>query len=471
VETAPREAVLRFDGAVTADPFDGLADRLPGWVAWTTVGYDSILIRTRQPVRWSLNRGERELTLGLAPRPDAPGEGVGGSPARPVGEDGSEQRLRRLEARLAAEAGELRAARRRQDALVARAPRTPGFLGDRALTESRLGLWRPAAASYHRAMAFGGDPAGHAGAQARLLRDHGPRVRLSLDRQVVRDADRQWITRLAGRDTAGPRAEWGLTVAGRQVTAPDVLRADGRTTRVDTSRGRAELWLEAEAGGAGHLRGTVSCAGSRTGGALRYRHRLDRTRLEAVVAANMPLWDYVGGIVDQGRRDRLEVAAGTWREGRWEIGARTGPRRYHIRGQRDLAGTWATTLRARRWLELRPELSLGYSLDWETVHSRRDPVDADGPYRPLGINSRRVHSLDASAADTLADYLRYEAGIGISVDRPNEAYGPFLQVALRYRPLPRMEAGLTLLRADGTYRGEPAIYGRAGLYVMVHPWP
>ena len=248
VETAPREAVLRFGGAVTADIFDGLADRLPGWVAWTTVGYDSILIRTRQPVRWSLNRGERELTLGLAPRSDAPGEGVGGSPARPVGEDGSEKRLRRLEARLAAEAGELRAARRRQDVLVARAPRTPGFLGDRALTESRLGLWRPAAASYHRAMAFGGDPAGHAGARARLLRDHGPRVRLSLDRQVVRDADRQWITRLAGRDTAGPRAEWGLTVAGRQVTAPDVLRADGRTTRVDTSRGRAELWLEGEAG-------------------------------------------------------------------------------------------------------------------------------------------------------------------------------------------------------------------------------
>lgn len=470
VEVAPREVFLRFDQGVDASAFDDLSGQLPDWVAWASVGYDSILIHTARPVAWTRDQATGSLTLILSEREDSPGtQPEAGETNLLV--DGSRLRLRRLRARLAAEEGALRVARQKQDRLVAQDPLNPSLIGDRALTESRLGLGWSAAASHHRALAAGGDPADYAAPRARLLRDHGARIRLSLDRQVVRDADRQWITRLEGRDTFGPRANWGLRVEGRQVSAPAVVRVDGRTTPVDFLRERAALWAESEAGRTGYLRGTMARASGHTGGALRYRHRLDRTRLEGRLAVEMPLWEYVTGIVDEGRNDSIELAVEHWREGRWQVRLATGPRRYHLQEERDLARSWKSTVQLRHWLEQQPEVSLGYSLDHEAVRSRRDPVGPNGPYRPLEVTDSRIHSLDVGVGDILTDFLRYNATLGVSIDRPNEAYGPFLQGNLRYQPTPRLEAGVSILHADGTYRGQPAVLSRLGLYVMVHPWP
>ncbi len=471
-EAGGKELLLRFSTPLDPSLLFGLPAQAETWIAWVSAGYDSLLIHARQNVIFQVRtEHDTRVVVELFPRLRAEKPKLALQQSEAVA-----FRLERLRALWLAETGNLFEARSKLGRLREQYPDNSELLPDMADIAARLGQWQQAVIYYNQALHMGRDEPAVIAAKASLLYEHGPRLRLDMGWQQLRDADWQQISRLAGHEISGEKTRLGFAYEQRSIRDDELRRIDGVADSFSGERNYFEFHAQRYFDWAAYTRLTLSGGNDATGLRAEYSQRLDLDRIWIDAGYRLPAWDYVEGVVDGGTVDYLGAG--------WERPGRDGWRRpadealsawvtasvknYGVRDDDSVAGSYSITLGARLLLqEMAPRLSVGYKLDLEE-RTFADTRHHEGvAYHPLPVASRQIHTVDAMWFDRLSDYLRYEAGVGASFDPRNDAGGPFVTANLAYEPWPELEAGLKFVHSAGSYRGEYAVYTRAGGYLLL----
>ncbi len=471
-----RELVLRFSRALPPSLIAGIDARTNGWIDWGTIGYDSLLLHAGRSVRFQVRaEDDTHIAVDLIARPEPALEHV--KEHQPVRErEATALRLARLEALWLADSGKLFAARRKLADLHEQYPGKVELLPDMAAVEARLGQWQQAVAYYNQALDMGQEDPTVIAAKAGLLYEYGPRLRLDLDWQQLHDADWQYIKQLQGHTVIGEWTQLGFLYEHRSIRDNELRRIDGPLGSFSGERDYFQLFMQRRFDWAADARFSLSGGNEDAiGFSAEYSQRLDLARVWVAADYHARAWGYVEGVVDGGTVDRLTVG--------WERPGRDGWRRpseesfstfvsasiqnYGVKDDNSVAASYGLKLGGRLLLqEMAPRLSVGYRLALEERTSVDTRYYGGVAYHPLPVVSRQVHSVDAMWFDRLSDYLRYEAGAGISFDPRNDAGGPYVTATLSYEARLGFEAGLKFIHSAGPYRGEYARYTRAGGYLL-----
>ena len=471
-----RELVLRFSRALPPSLIAGIDARTNGWIDWGTIGYDSLLLHAGRSVRFQVRaEDDTHIAVDLIARPEPALEQV--KEHQPVRErEATALRLARLEALWLADSGKLFAARRKLADLHEQYPGKVELLPDMAAVEARLGQWQQAVAYYNQALEMGQQDPTVISSKAALLYEYGPRLRLDMDWQQLHDADWQFIKQLRGRTVVGEWTQLGFLYEHRSIRDNELRRIDGPLASFNGERSYLRLFVQRRFEWAADVRFSFAGGnGDVLGFSAEYSQRLNLARAWVAADYHVPAWGYVEGVVDGGTVDRLTVG--------WERPGRDGWRRpseesfstfvsasiqnYGVKDDNSVAASYGLKLGGRLLLqEMAPRLSVGYRLSLEERTSVDTRYYGGVAYHPLPVVSRQVHSVDAMWFDRLSDYLRCEAGAGISFDPRNDAGGPYVTATLSYEARHGFEAGLKFVHSAGPYRGEYARYTRTGAYLL-----
>jgi hypothetical protein len=433
------EVTLRFDGAFDAKLADQIAAALPGWIAFATPGYDSLLIRTAKKAAFSVQASATgfDLRIAWAADPDAVIRH-------------NAQTLRTLTAK-----GETVRAR----AMLSEMRRTaaPRSQMDRAEAELLIAERDPRAALrlYERISAAEPEDTGLRRQIVSLRHDLSDWIEAGVTHQSVKDGDDQ--TRYALRGRMGLTANSSAEIEFETVALTDdaVQRTDGTIGPADVSPVRLRAGLETDEG-AGFLWGaTLHLGDAGLGAGASAEWRGARQDLVLRAAYREPYFGLVESIADAGVRDSVEAI---WRLRRgqfWraELGLRYA--RYGLDGVDDAATAFGVQAGAAYDVPLGEDafLTFAYGLDAEYVDSVAVLTDAFGAtFMPLALIDREVHSLSLGVTTALTDALTAEALAGYAYDRYAEG-GLFARAELAYDVSPAWAVAATASYAEVNARG------------------
>ncbi|GAB4187757.1 MAG: hypothetical protein OHK0024_28220 [Thalassobaculales bacterium] len=447
------EVLLRFGGPLPPGALAELPQRLPGWIATVSAGYDAALLRLARPARVTLAGDTLRLEAATAT-------------ARPAAETAEELRLKVLAARARALSGDPAGARMELLALESASGGDPDVRLALAEVEERLGAWRRAIALYDKVAAERPQEPEAAEQSQRLRREYGPQARVEVDHQRAARADEQWIAVTRLRQDAGPDAQISFTGEARRVQDNEVRRANGALTSETGNFQRGEIAYARQLD-EGELRLALLPGPESLGGSLGYRFDLGGGASRLAATYRAPYWDLVEGIVEGGTKDSLE-AAHERQIGPDLLSSLTlRASRYGVAGDEDVAGS-VGFLAGLRWILAQegPYASLGYTIDGEYmghVDQRRDA--AGNAYQPLALGSRELHAIDLALSDQVEDWLRYEAYAGWAYDRLG-ADGPFAGLTLAHPFSADLEFGLRTSYAKVSGQREGNTVTRGGGYLL-----
>ncbi|MBI5138097.1 MAG: hypothetical protein HZA24_12290 [Nitrospirae bacterium] len=431
---------LRFDQPLGDAPLQTLPERLPAWIAGVRYGYDTLLIESRRPVRYTVTGTAGGVAITLAAMPlEEPAE-------RPADNSG-QGRIDHLRALALAQGGDLKEAQALLRQLSQGAPDDGALATDLARVTESLGDWRGALNGYAHAQTLAPESAGPA--RARLAREHGPHSRLQALVRDVDGADRQTITTASGRMLWGERGVAGVRAEDRHLSIDGVRRASGAVTAVDRHLGSAELWFghdwpdgaETQLGMLVNPEGTGFRMSHRNGGWP------EETELDAIY--HRPYFDYVEGVADDGLQDRLAIAHRRPLGGLLHGSIGVSANRYWIAERRVAnGGGLSGALHYGRT----PGFLLSYTLDAEYLgHVITFAAPGGGRFRPLPVTDREVHAAGVSYGAS-GQRLHYGAGAGYAYDRMNDN-GLFANLHLVYRLNANLELALQAGRSINANRG------------------
>lgn len=391
-----RDVLLRFARAAPAFDAAELQARAAEWLDGVNVGHDAVLLLLSSGVDVEVqDTSTTVLTLrffravaqdGRATSP-RPGSGTGAL------------RLELLRARLLVQDRQLAQARERFEALRATSPASADPVAGLAAVESEVGRWRRSVALYREAQKLSNaDPALQAAAEA-IERAQAGGLRIDAERRRSHGGE---VVAPVTFDFAGVEASrrlvdaWklGVDVETASIETAAVQRAAGSVQPFSGRRERAALFAQHDGlDGAVHVVSLFAGDGA-AGLGLSRRQVDDRGATMFVVEAQRLNWDYIEGVIERARRDRLALTR-SQRLGRLVTGrAEVGVNRYTVPGYGTVArtATAAAELRLDNIGEVNG-LSAAYVLDAEYVNRIQTRVTATGAsYTPLPLLDREVHS-------------------------------------------------------------------------------
>lgn len=460
--TDGREVVLHFPHEVSAPTLVDLADNTDGWLENATQGYDTILLRASRDVTHDIQIKDRQIRIVMT----ASGQEEITAPE-------TDKRLALLEVELKSQSQGPLATRPDAEKLAAAKPKDvqPTLLF--ADIEQRLGNWQSALEQYDRALALSPDQPDVIQAQAQTRRDRGPQYRVDFAKQVISGADTQYITRQQGWFEPTARTVAGFDYEIREVWSPIVQKLDGFAGPFQGWRQRAELYIGQNIDEEGlFVRGGILAGAGTAGPSLRVEKRQDSERMAFIGEYHRAYWEYVEGMANDGRRDRLE--------GQYSRALDTDERlvgsvfmavnRYGVKGIPDVTNSAAPIVDLTYALmPARPLVNLTYNIDAEYLFGTKNFFNSEGQeYSPLPITSREIHSAIATISGYVTDYMRYTVSGGYQFDRLDLlSKGPRLTGELSYEPTPDFEVGANYLYSVATSRGSGDLVNRYGLYLLM----
>jgi len=460
-----RDRVFAFDQPLDL-PTGTLANQLGPWLESIWGGYDALLLRPREGVAMQVEQTGRELRIRLdkaATRPAARVE----TEAEPE-DPGQLLRLERLGAVYRMENGDLLGAARRLRELIGAHPDLLQAHLDLADVEQRLGRWQAAIEHYQKALDLAPDNRDTIAAKTRLQQLHGPRLRLDTSIQHVSSAEDQWITRVDARLTPHARLNLDMVLEHRRMDTHDsnVTRLDGQSLPFDGTRQHMILDFGLFPGDQTRLRLSLTATGRQLGLGVGWQYTGNPGRTFLSLDWRRPWTGTLEAVAGYGSRDRIELRHEYTYRSRLHFTGGVSLNRYELYDLSRAAESIGFDFGVRYDLPFQaPGLSVGYSVDHETITHRaelRDPLGVQ--YRPLELLSHEIHSIDLAWSDRLTDYLRFDTRVGYGYDRIN-GDGPFLSLDLIYEPAPELESGLYLNGSNTTGRGADASLIQGGGYL------
>ena len=459
--TDGREVVLHFPHEVSAPTLVDLADNTDGWLENATQGYDTILLRASRDVTHDIQIKDRQIRIVMT-----------GAGQEEVIAPETDKRLALLEVELKSRSEGPLAARPGAEQLAAANPKDvqPTLLF--ADIEQRLGNWQSALEQYDRALAVAPGQGDVIRAQAQTRHDRGPQYRVDFAKQVISTADTQYITRQQGWFEPTSRTVAGFDYEIREVWSPDVQKLDGFAGPFQGWRQRSEVYIGQNIDEEGlFVRGGILAGAGTAGPGLRVEKREDSERLTFIGEYHRAYWEYVEGMANDGRRDRLETqySRALDQEERLVGSVFMAVNRYGVKGISDVTNSAAPIVDLTYALiPARPLVNLTYNIDAEYLFGTKNFFNSQGQeYSPLPITSREIHSALATISGFVTDYMRYTVSGGYQFDRLDLASkGPRFTGELSYEPTPEFEFGLNYLYSKATSRGSGDIVNRYGLYLL-----
>lgn len=455
-----RELLLRFPGEVRAPTLVDLADTTDGWLENATQGYDTILFRASRDVAHEVEVKGRQIRIVMT------------ATGRELAVPETDKRLKLLEVELKSRAEGALAARPDAANLVAEDGQAvqPRLLF--AEIEQRLGNWQSALEQYDRVLALAPGTPDVIRAQAAVRRDRGPQYRVDGARQVVDGADTQYIIRQQGWFEPTARTLAGVDYEIREVYSPSVQKLDGDIGPFQGWRQRAEIYLGQNIDEEGlFVRGGLLAGAGTVGPSLRVEKREDSERAAFIGEYHRAYWEYVEGMANDGRRDRVEAQYSRALDERERLFGSLflAANRYGVKGYDDVSSSVAPIADVTYALmPARPVVNLTYNIDAEYMLGEKTFTDAAGTsYSPLPISSREIHTALATVSGDITSYLRYTVSGGYAFDRLDLLVkGPRFSGELAYEPTPNFEVGANYLYSKATSRASGDIVNRYGVYLL-----
>jgi len=460
--TDGREVVLHFPHEVSAPTLVDLADNTDGWLENATQGYDTILLRASRDVTHDIQIKDRQIRIVMT----AAGQEELTAPK-------TDKRLALLEVELLSRSQGPLAARPAAEQLAAANPKDvqPTLLF--ADIEQRLGNWQSALEQYDRALVLAPGQADVVQAQAQTRHDRGPQYRVDFAKQVISGADTQYITRQQGWFEPTPRTVAGFDYEIREVWSPNVQKLDGYAGPFQGWRQRSEVYIGQNIDEEGlFVRGGILAGAGTAGPSARVEKRQDNERLTFIGEYHRAYWEFVEGMANDGRRDRLEAQYSNTLDPQDRLVGSLflAGNRYGVKGIPDVTNSVAPIADLTYALiQARPLVNLTYNIDAEYLFGTKNFFNSDGQeYSPLPITSREIHSAIATISGFVTDYMRYTVSGGYQFDRLDLlSKGPRFTGELSYEPTPEFEFGANYLYSVATSRGSGDIVNRYGLYLLM----
>ncbi len=456
--TDPRDVVVRFDQPVDEKAVSGITSLWPNLVEYVSAGYDQVLVRGKVPLKASITNGL--LTL-------EPASLISSSAER--GAAAAKIRRELTLARLERQRGDLAEAKQRLETLRAEQGDNPEILAALAEGSEARGAWRPARDLYRRAGQLDPGNEYYADAERRMARQGAPFARVETEVANVKGGERQSIAMLQSQAPLTANTDIGLNLERRRLQTGNAVDLRGQTRVVDENHERAELYAahRFEATGEGRVALLQSGDGI-TGGALSYAARSHTVTNSISAVYHRAYWELVSGLVNQGTHDQLEARQERILGEGWSGLLALRYNRYGVADEADVtksAGLLASLRKTVEW-ETR-SLSGGYTMDGEYIHTQQKFNNGAGIYfRPLGISTKEIHSLDATFSEKLTNDLRLDLFAGYGYDRYNDK-GPFAGLNLLLTGEESYELGLKASHAKALSRGEQNDVNRLGAYGLL----
>lgn len=458
------EVLLRFPQEVVAPALNDLTDKSDGWLETASQGYDTILLRAARDVTPAVTVTGKQIRIVIAEAGEQPQQADTASQ--------TDKRLALLEVELQAQREGPLAARSAAEAIAMDNPQDVQPALVFAEIEQRVGNWQSALEQYDRALTLSPDQPDVIQAQAQIRYERGPQYRVDFTKQSISGADTQYITRQQGWFEPTPRTISGVDYEIREVWSPSVQKLDGFTGPFQGWRQRAEMYVGQNIDSEGlFVRGGLLTGADTVGPSARVVKMVDDQRFALIGEYHKAYWEYVEGMANDGRRDRLEgqYSRNLDDEGRVVGTLFTSVNRYGAKGIPLVTDSVAPMVDVTYALiPARPLVTLTYNMDAEYLFNTQSFFNSEGQvYNPLGITSREIHSGIATVSGFVVDYLKYIITGGYQYDRLNPlSKGPRFTGELSYEPTADFEFGLNYLYSAATTRGSGDLVNRYGLYLV-----
>jgi len=285
----------------------------------------------------------------------------------------------------------------------------------------------------------------------------------------VKGGERQTIALLQSQAPLGANTDIGINVERRRLQTGNAVNLRGQSRVVDENYERTEIYAAQRFEGTGEGRAALLQSGDgATGAALSYADRGQTVTNSISAVYHRAYWELVSGLVNQGTHDQLEARQERNIGEGWSSFLALRYNRYGVADEADVtksAGLLASLRKMVEW-ETR-SLSVGYTVDGEYIHTQQKFNNGAGVFfRPLGISTKEIHSLDATFSEKLTSDLRLDLFAGYGYDRYNDK-GPFAGLNLLLTGEESYELGLKASHAKALSRGAQNDVNRVGAYGLL----
>jgi hypothetical protein len=195
-------------------------------------------------------------------------------------------------------------------------------------------------------------------------------------------------------------------------------------------RHRAEIFAQQISANGSRFIESLYLAGDGPGTAFAFTRPDWRGSTRVAVEYRRPYWEYVQGLLDGGRRDRMEIQRDQRLARHVNVWAAVSLNRYGVLDDPGAAESVGLSGAVIYLLRRDGSVALQYGFDGEFRTAIKSLTDKSGQvFHPIPMVSREVHAPGVSVFRQLGPSLRADCFAGFAVDRLSGS-GPFLEARL-----------------------------------------
>lgn len=419
-DDAQNEVALTFDGAIDPDVFDEVQRDLPDWVEKSYAGYDSAIIRTRQPATFMTRREEDGFSLRILARGPGQQQAANTAPANLRGAISDNPGYAPGDA----QGGGAAIAEHLAPGPYQTASLPPSDFELRGSLDSNSRYYAQSVALHPRSLAM---------QQALDRSTAGGGSYISGGSTYYRTPDRDTLvaSNLRGKLEVGGGISLIASADDTWAKGNAVRQLNGTRTAFDRNviTGAAGLALDSDDG---ELRGEALFGQSNVGAMFSGYTGTASGFWRAAFEWNAPELGSTEAVADKATRDRFEVGfAQILSDGVW--GSLTGrATRYGVAGDSDIARTAGFSANLEFDADIYNVLAgLFYDGEGEYVIDR-DIYAGPPAFTPLSIRNREIHQGGLKFTFPLLQDLLFDADGGYAYERYSKTGGWFGGAGLRY---------------------------------------
>ncbi len=455
------EVLLKFKSKKARDAFVNPQNiKRHDWVAYSTEGYDRVLIGATYPNQLALVPASNGylITKRNDIRTDAK-----------LQKD-LDLRYQLLNARVDLETGKAGAAIARLDAIAPEYDNDIQRLGFTANAQNYAGRWKRAMGLLDRAAAINPKNEDIASLRRDIWLLHAQHVKLDYEYLAIGENTMNHTT-LSGRADLTEKVDLSFDIHNANIETNGVRRSDGRLGNFEDDKQKGAIDLRYWADNSDIYRASLYANNDRIGFGVGYAFLSALGETELHADWKKPTWDFFEGALDDAVRDRLGFTQSARINDNWSISTHAAYNNYSVKTADDVMKTATFGGQIVRNLVTEPYyLALGYGLDAEYRLDEDLGRDATGEqYTLMQIDSREIHNLSVIAGKDLTEDTRVDGSAGYAVNRLGQ-HGPFVEGRLTHdmydnRLQAQFRAGYGLLGGSGNAVGDTDLV-RAGGYLM-----
>lgn len=271
----------------------------------------------------------------------------------------------------------------------------------------------------------------------------------ALEQNTINTGDNitEYVTRFTGSMRYSPQLAIGTSIEYNNIDADNVTQFDGTTGPVDTDNSRGEIYGTYGFNNGNQSTLSLYLAEGIIGGGASYSYIDTRGATTLKLALQRPDWEFIEEAIDRGRRDTVMLSRSHLFSPRLNLVVNASLNRYGLNDEYDIATSRAFNGGLSYLLPRMPGwdmtkhhagIRFDYGLDSEyPFHVEKRTNIAGASYEPLPLNSREVHSLNATFTQALTPSFSYEISGGYAYDRLG-GDGPLLSALLTWKPIDRL---------------------------------